>query len=233
MQCLFCWLRIVKHWIYLCSGWTFKYMENRKEYLWEICECPYPIRFLRTTRIFTLVEMHGNVTTSPSAYLCIFVPHELVLYWLSVLCVCVCVCTLLEVPHPHVFHIPQCLLQFHPSDQLLLLQSSLFHSFFAFPSPFTFIPYECIRISHAPHAFRHCLTWLLLIPSSIWKPLSFCSLRARNEHTADPSLFWLRIGWREGDPVLRKYSGVEHPYGKSQKALVGLELSKIGSVCIT
>jgi hypothetical protein len=162
VQCSVCSADYVLSTLDLFMQWmNFKYMGNRKEYLWEICECHYPIRFfLRTTRIFTLVEMHGNVTPSPSAYLCIFVPHELVFNWLSVLCVCVCVCacTILEVPHPHVFDIPQCLLQFHPSDQLLLLQSSLFHSFFAFPSPFTFIPYECIRISHAPHAFRHCLT---------------------------------------------------------------------------
>jgi hypothetical protein len=125
------------------------------------------------------------------------------LFWLFVISLCPSLTSLDGSSTPCVFDIPQCLLQFHPSGRSLLL-SSVFHSFFPFASPPTFIPYECIRISHAPHAFRHCFTWLLLISPSIWKPLSFCSLRARNAHTDDPSLFWFRIDWRRGVPTLRK-----------------------------
>jgi hypothetical protein len=57
------------------------------------------------------------------------------------------------------------------------------------------------HLSRTP--FRHCFTWLLYVPPSFWKPLSFCSLRARSRETAGPAVLWLSICWR---PHYAKYS---------------------------
>jgi hypothetical protein len=74
--------------------------------------------------VFAHVAKRGNSNLSPSAYLFIFVPNA----WIYSGCL-QCVCVLFAhfarwCPQPlRIFHIPQCLLQFHPSDRLLLLLS--------------------------------------------------------------------------------------------------------------
>lgn len=112
-------------------------------------------------------------------------------------CLCLYAIRTFPVPltlHPAsrrcLFHTPQCLLQFQPSAKLLLVQSSLFHPFFAFAFPFTSFPCHCKRICHAPHldaAFRHCFTSLPLFenhcPSAETAALPCSGLGSAGGHT--------------------------------------------------
>jgi hypothetical protein len=79
------------------------------------------------------------------------------------------------------------------SSPLYSVRSLRLHSL-SLPSPMSVYAFVTHPILDA--AFHHWFTWLLYFPPSIWKPLSCCSVRARNTEPVGPAVLWLRICWR-------------------------------------
>ena len=160
MQYLFCRLHIVNN--EFISARTYKHAE---QYLCETSKCSYPIRLRRRLSCLRSGRSGRKFDSVPRRSTCLCVCAECVGFILAVCRLFVCSSLTTSLGKPSLpsclLPIPQCLLQFHPSDRLLLLQSLVFHSFFAFPFPFRFHPlWVYTHISHTP-----CIPSLLHLTS--------------------------------------------------------------------
>jgi hypothetical protein len=164
--------------------------------------CSYPTRFWSRLHLSMLKRMGTSLRSLQFTCLCLYPIHTFPTPLLFDLFARIVPClSPLSIPHTSVSFTVSAVRQVTPLWVLFI------PSVLRVWIPFHFHPlWVYTHLSRTPvldTGFRHCFTWLPYIPSSIWKPLSSCSLRARSTETAGPAVLRLSVCWR---PHYAKYS---------------------------